>query len=120
MPTTVKDFNLAELTLICIAAISGSLGGCTVVANNVLRGKRMQIALCMSYLIIGAGFGLLAFVYGTAVGLPEVKSIGALVGSSLLAGAVGSLCLASANLSTKIILKYFGIEVEINVKRRDK
>ena len=102
-----------------LAAISGGLGGCGVAAHHVLRGGAPRLSYLVAYGIIGCMFGVLALAYGSFLGVGG-QSIDSIIGNSILAGAVGSVVLASTNISARWILKRLGIEVQVTVTRKDK
>jgi hypothetical protein len=116
---TERIIEHVTLLMYALAAISGGLGGCAIASQEVLHGKKPRISFVAAYGIIGAVFGLLVLVYGSFFGV-DSASADAVVGNSILAGAVGSITLASTNLSARWVLKHLGIEVEVTVKRRNK
>lgn len=116
--TMDKDPNGLALFLIAIAAISGGMGAAAIASHHLLRGRAMTISYAIAYVFIGAAMGVLSYAYGHWFGVISVTML-ELVGSSLLAGAIGSLTLASANISARFLLKKLGIEVEIKVKHKE-
>lgn len=114
VPERVTDLTIA--LLYALATISGGLGGCTVAAHHVLRGKTMRLSFALAYLIIGAVFGLLSAAYGIVV---VHKHITEVIGPCIIAGMAGAIALGMSNLSARFILKRLGIEVVVSVKRKD-
>lgn len=117
MPERLTEY--VALISYAVAAISGGLGGCGVAAHQVLHGGRLRITYLVAYGIIGCMFGVLALAYGVFLGVGG-QSIDSIIGSSIIAGAVGSVVLASTNISARWILKRLGIEVQVTVTRKDK
>lgn len=116
IPEKVTEY--LALVSYAVAAISGGLGGCGVAAHQVLRGGKPRLSYVVAYGIIGIMFGVLALAYGTFIGVTG-QSMDSIIGNSVLAGAVGSITLASTNISARWILKRLGIEVQVTVRRRD-
>lgn len=116
MPERVTEF--VTLLMYTLAAISGGLGGCAVAGQQVLRGGRPRLSYVIAYATLGVMFGVLALAYGALIGMPT-QSMDAVIGNSIIAGAVGSIALASTNISARWILKKLGIEIEVTVHRRD-
>lgn len=109
-----RTLEWVALVMYALAAISGGLGGCAIAGHHVLRGRSMRISYLLAYFIVGATFGVLMLAYGAA--FTDVHSIDRLIGQSVIAGAVGSLTLASTNLSARWVLKRLGIEVVVTVR----
>jgi hypothetical protein len=116
MVDKVLDAGLA--TLLAVAGISGGIGGCTIVAHNVLRGRVMTSALVAAYVFIGFVFGIAGTLMSTAV-FGFAPSFEKLVLINLFFGMAGSIALASANLSIRFLLKRLGIEVEVTVRKTE-
>ena len=100
-----------------LAAISGGLGGCAVAGHHILRGGTPRLSYVMAYGIIGVMFGVLVMAYGSAFGV-ETTSVDQVVGNGVIAGVVGTVSLASSNISARWVLKRLGVEVIVTVKRR--
>lgn len=113
-----KTLEWLTLMLYALAAVSGGLGGCAVAGHHILRGRSMRTSYALAYGIVGMVFGVLMLAYGSFFGV-EAASIDRLIGQSVLAGMVGSLALASTNLSARWVLKRLGIEVIVTVRRSD-
>ncbi len=109
-----------EITLLMfvLAGISGGLGGCAMAQHQILRGVQPRLSYVFAYAIIGIFFGLLGLCYGAYFG-GDHSSIEKLIGQSLLAGALGSVVLASSNISARWILKRLGVEVEVTLRRTE-
>lgn len=118
MPVPDKVIEYITLLMYALAAISGGLGGCAAAGHHILRGQQPRASYVLAYGIIGVLFGVLALAYGGLFGA-AVTTMDALIGQSVLAGAVGSITLASSNLSARWVLKKLGIEVVVSVRRRD-
>lgn len=104
------------LVMYALAAISGGLGGGAVASHGVLRGQPPRSSYVIAYVIIGMMFGVLMLAYGSLFGA-DTASLDKLIGHAVLAGAVGSMLLASSNLSARWVLKRLGIEIEVTIKR---
>lgn len=115
MPEKVTAY--VTLLMYALAAISGGLGGCAVAGHQVLRGITPRVSYVVAYATIGIMFGVLALAYGALIGINQ--SMDTVIGSSVLAGAVGSITLASTNISARWILRRLGIEVQVTVRKRD-
>lgn len=113
-----KTLEWLALLMYALAAISGGLGGCAVAGHHLLRGRSMRVSYVLAYAVVGMAFGLLALAYGSTFGV-RAESLDALIGQSILAGAGGSLVLASTNISARWVLKRLGIEVLVTVRRAD-
>lgn len=98
-----------------LAIISGGLGGCTVAAHQLIRGRSIRPSFFLAYTIIGGVFGLLAASYGHFVQGGQWHQI---IGPALIAGASGAVVLSATNLSARFILKRLGIEVVVTVKKQ--
>lgn len=106
-----------ELLLIALAAVSGGLGGAAIAGRVVIQGRPLTAAYAASYAIIGMAFGILAAVYGAAVGLHGGSSAaGSVIGAGVIAGMLGAAGMAGANFSIRWILARLGLEVEIQVR----
>lgn len=114
-----KPLEWLALLAYALAAISGGLGGCAIAGHHLLRGQSIRLSYVLAYGIVGMAFGILVLAYGSVFGVAP-NSIDSLIGQSLLAGAAGSLTLASTNLSARWVLKRLGIEVFVNVRRTGK
>jgi hypothetical protein len=101
-----------------LAAISGGLGGCAIASHSILRGATPRVSYVLAYGMIGVVFGMLTYAYGTLAGV-DTANIDSLIGASILAGASGSVTLASTNISARWVLKRLGIEVQVTVRRSD-
>lgn len=112
MPARTLDW--LALVMYALAAISGGMGGCAIAGHHVLRGRSMRLSYLLAYIIVGATFGVLALAYGITAGL----SLDTLIGHSIMAGAAGSITLASTNLSARWMLKRLGIEIEVTVREK--
>ncbi len=112
-----RIINQFITVMYALAAISGGLGGCAVAGQYVLRGGTARLSYMLAYIIIGVMFGVLVLAYGATFGV-ESSSIDQVIGNSIIAGAAGSLSLASSNISARWVLKRLGIEVQVTVKRR--
>lgn len=110
-----KPIDWLALVMYALAAISGGLGGCAIAGHHVLRGRSMRVSYLLAYGIVGMAFGVLTLAFGAAF-MGEAETLDRLIGQSVIAGAVGSLVLASTNLSARWVLKRFGIEVVVTVK----
>ncbi len=110
-----KTLEWVALVMYALAAISGGLGGCAIAGHHVLRGRSMRVSYLLAYFIVGATFGVLMLAYGAAV-TDGMYALDRLIGQSVLAGAAGSLTLASTNLSARWVLKRLGIEVVVTVR----
>jgi hypothetical protein len=113
-----RSFDLFSLVMYALAAISGGIGGCAIAGHHVLRGQPMRLSYILAYAIVGSTFGILMLSYGALFGL-AATSLDSLIGHSLLAGAAGSLVLASTNLTARMVLKRLGMEVLVTVRRAD-
>ncbi len=107
----------ATLLLYALAMISGGIGGCAVASHGLLRSGRSRLSFFFAYAVIGMMFGALVLAYGTAFGV-STETVDNIIGNSLLAGAAGSISLASTNISARWVLKRLGIEVQVTVKKR--
>lgn len=112
-----KCLDHITIIALAVAAISGALGGCAVAGHHMLRGRRITAAYFFAYIIIGVVFGVLALIYGSVFGL-SATSMEQLVGNSMIAGAAGTIALASTNLTARLILQRLGVEVQLTVKER--
>ncbi len=110
-----KTLEWVALVMYALAAISGGLGGCAIAGHHVLRGRSMRVSYLLAYFIVGATFGVLMLAYGAAF-TDGMHSLDRLIGQSVIAGAAGSLTLASTNLSARWVLKRLGIEVVVTVR----
>lgn len=113
-----KQIEWLTLALYALAAVSGGLGGCAVAGHHILRGRSMRASYALAYGIVGMVFGVLMLAYGSVFGA-DAASLDRLIGQSVLAGAAGSIALASTNLSARWVLKRLGIEVIVTVRRSD-
>lgn len=111
-----KSLDWLALIMYALAAVSGGLGGCAIAGHHVLRGHSMRISYLLAYAIVGATFGVLLLAYGALFGVNNT-SMHSLIGNAVLAGAAGSLALASTNISARWVLKRLGIEVLVTVRR---
>lgn len=116
MPRGIIEW--VTLIMYALAAISGGLGGGAVASHGVLRGQPPRSSYVVAYVIIGMMFGVLMLAYGSMFGA-DTASLDKLIGHAVLAGAVGSMLLASSNLSARWILKRLGIEIEVTIKRSE-
>ena len=115
MPEKIVEH--VTLFMYALAAISGGLGGFAIASHSLIRGNPTRASYFLAYGVLGVAFGVLALAYGHFFGMNS-GSIDRVVGNSVIAGAVGSVVLASTNISARWILKRFGIEVQVTVKRR--
>ncbi len=111
-----KSLDWFALIMYALAAVSGGLGGCAIAGHHVLRGHSVRISYLLAYAIVGATFGVLLLAYGAFFGV-NTASMDILIGHAVLAGAAGSLALASTNISARWVLKRLGIEVLVTVRR---
>lgn len=107
--------DLAIAIIYALAVVSGGLGGCTIAAHNVIRGKSIRPSFFLADMIIGGVFGALFASYG---GMVLGKHWHEIIGPAILAGAVGAIALSATNLSARFILKRLGIEVVVTVKKQ--
>jgi len=112
-----KIIEHITLFMYALAAISGGLGGCAIASHNLIRGNPTRVSYFMAYGIIGVAFGILALAYNQFLGI-NAGDIDSVIGKSILAGAAGSVVLASSNISARWILKRLGIEVQVTVTRK--
>ncbi len=106
----------ATAILYAIAAISGGLGGCMVAAHKVLRGRSVTAVLVVAYLFAGAIFGL-AGVIGLRIFAFWVPTVETTILAGLMFGVIGAGALMGMNLSARFIMRRFGIEVDVQVRR---
>lgn len=114
MPPRLSDYGLTFLY--ALAAISGLAGGCMVAAHRVLNGRKMTLPFLAAYGFAGLVFGLtgtIVLVLVTGWTPDAERSI--LIG--LVFGAAGAISLAGMHLSARFILRRFGIEVDVEIKR---
>lgn len=114
MTERAADFVVA--LIYSLAVVSGGLGGCTVAAHHIIKGKSIRLSFFFGYAIIGAVFGLLTASYGSFLSSQNWHEI---IGPSILAGAGGAIALSATNLSARFILKKLGVEVVVTVKKSD-
>lgn len=99
--------------LYALAMISGGMSGCAAASHSILSGKRQQrLSFFFAYGIIGMVFGLLVAASGFFN-----SSVEQMIIASVMAGFSGSMALAGANLSARLMLKKLGIEVEVTVRK---
>lgn len=103
--------------LFALAAISGGLGGCSIASHRLITGRKMRLSFFLAYGIVGAAFGILFCAFGWVVSDSHPSQI---IGPSLASGMVGALCLGSVNWTARIILKHFGVEVVVTMKKTEK
>ena len=112
-------FRLRELIPFIGAIVTGAVGGC-VASIQQKRSKSIKetvAAYALAYSITGA-FGALMSIAGTMVFYPMfVTGWGELLLLSGSSGLVTALALAAGNVSMRLILKKFGLEVTVNVQR---
>jgi len=111
-----KAFEWIAILMYALAAVSGGLGGCAAASHHILRGQQPRVSYVLAYGIIGMVFGVLMLAYGSMLGA-TVTSLDQLIGQAVLAGAAGSIALASTNLSARWVLKRLGIEVIVTMRR---
>lgn len=114
--------NLSVVLLFALAAISGGLGGCAVSAQQFLSeggaGKtQMRCSWVIAYGLIGVMFGLLFAAFGWVT--VESHDPFDVIGPSVICGFVGASALGGVNTTARFLLSRLGIEVEVNVKRKD-
>lgn len=114
MPDKTTDFWAA--LAYAIVAISGASGGCLVVAHRAVRGRTVTSILLVAYAFIGGVFAVAGMAALALFG--EIsQSIERLLLIGLIMGVTGSVALASANLSIRLILRRLGIEVDVSIKK---
>lgn len=114
--------NFSVVLLFALAAISGGLGGCAVTAQQFLTDKgagkvQMRASWIAAYGLIGVMFGLLFAAFGWIT--VDTHDPFDVIGPALVAGFVGASALGGVNTTARFLLKQLGIEVEVNVKRRE-
>ena len=114
MPDKSTDFWLA--LAYAIVGISGASGGCLVVAQRAVRGKTVTAVLLLAYAFIGGVFGV-AGASVLSLFSEMGNSLERLMLMGLVMGVAGSVALASANLSIRLILRRLGIEVDMTIKK---
>lgn len=100
--------------LFAAAAISGGLGGCAVASHQLLSGKKMRFSYFLAYAMIGVVFGLLFAAYGWVVADSHPSQI---IGPAIVAGAIGAGMLSGMNIGARFLLKHFGIEVQVTMRK---
>lgn len=111
-----RSLEFLALLMYALAAVSGGLGGAAIASHHLLRGRSMSISYALAYGMVGMVFGILALAYGSVFGV-QPGSVDSIIGQSIIAGAAGSLVLASTNISARWVLKRLGIEVLVTVRR---
>jgi hypothetical protein len=110
-----KQISTFLAIIYVVASISGAAGGCLVVAHHVLRGRNVTHLFVAAYSFVGFVFGIAGVIVLSAMDVNLTFERAVLFG--LIFGASGSVALASANLSARIILRRLGVEVDIEVRR---
>ena len=112
--------HIIETSLLyIIAMISGAMGGGLVAAHHALRGRNVTAIYICAYIFTGLVFGLTGIIV-TVVFTPVDLDVERAFLVSLIFGIVGAVTLAGMNLSARILLRRFGIEVEMNITRTQK
>ena len=114
-----KSFDFLSALAYAIVAISGASGGCLVVAHRAIRGRTVTLVLLTAYAFIGGVFAVAGIAALSLFG-DTGQSIERLLLTGLIMGVSGSVALASANLSIRLILRRLGVEVDVSIKKIDR
>lgn len=107
--------NGFDFVLIMIAAIAGIVGGCGAASRQILSGGTLSMAILLAYATLGGALGLFSFAifsYITEYQEPEMVII-----LAMALGFGGTATLAGIRWGIRALLKWRGIEVDIEVKR---
>ena len=119
MDSKMGDFIV--LLAYALAGISGAVGGCGAAGVHLLHPPN-KLVLRLTHLVAYAIIGFIAGVMFAAYGLTfraDINALSQVVPGAIMAGFGITLALASTNFSTRWILRRFGIEVELTVRRTE-
>ena len=105
--------------IISVAAVAGGVGGCTIAAYRLLSDKKLPIMFLAAYIFVGAVFGVLGVVVtkiltGIYIDFERTMLF------SFIFGVTGAASLASMSFSARFLLQRLGIEVIVDVHRKEK
>jgi hypothetical protein len=122
--TIAKILNISDLLIFSLCLISGGFGGYAVAATCVIKGKRIIGYIATAYAILGAFFGLafiaMLYIADHYFNMFNIDSMFDLMALCMLFGYVGASIVAVLNLVTKVTLKWKGMSVIINLRKKDR
>lgn len=117
----MKNFEQPDLliaVLYAVAAISGGLGGCAAASHYLTHTRYHRLPFIIAYILLGIVFGVVTFAVMLVYGY-DPQNIHYVVLWSLVGGSAGSIALASANFTARLIFQKLGIELQVTVRKPD-
>ena len=114
--------SIKSVILYALFALTGALGGCAAGSHLLMKKNDLRLVFLVAYGIIGAAMGLATSVLmlwwaETNFEMITDPEINRLFTVSLLSGGIGSSVLGGIHIVSKIILRWKGIEVTVEMKK---
>jgi hypothetical protein len=114
------DISTAQIALVGIAAVGGLMAGTCAAINKTLSNGQARAAILIGYAFVGLAFGGLTAALGVWLPLLDIASFRGALLTGAIGGLGGVLVIASANISSVVTLRYFGLRMTIEPDDSDR